>query len=70
MILQKTARFKCILTVRYRYATTGIHFKNAYKRYCNNQGRIIKWSQHIVFLTLAEMERVIEGNHGNDLKEG
>ena len=34
-----------------------------------DHGRIIKWTQHIGFLTLARMERVIEGNHGNDLKE-
>ena len=33
-------------------------------------GRIIKWTQHIGFLTLAGMERIVEGNHGNDLKEG
>ena len=33
-------------------------------------GRIIKWTQHIGFLTLAGMEQVVEGNHGNDLKEG
>ena len=33
-------------------------------------GHIIKWTQHIVFLTLAGMERVVKGNHGNDLKEG
>ena len=33
-------------------------------------GRIIKWTQHIGFLTLDEMARVVEGNHGNDLKEG
>ena len=32
-------------------------------------GRIIKWTQHIDFLTLAGMEGVVEGNHGNDLKE-
>ena len=31
---------------------------------------IINWSQHIGFLTLAEMAQVIEGNHGNDFKEG
>ena len=36
----------------------------------NNHGRIIKWTQRIGFLTLAGMERVVEGNHGNDLKEG
>ena len=30
----------------------------------------IKWTQHIGFLTLARKERVVEGNHGNDLKEG
>ena len=28
--------------------------------------RIIKWTQHIGFLTLAEIARVVEGNHGND----
>ena len=33
-------------------------------------GRIIKWIQHIGFLTLAGMERDVEGNHGNNLKEG
>ena len=33
-------------------------------------GCIIKWTQHIGFLTLARMERVVEGNHGNDSKEG
>ena len=32
-------------------------------------GRIIKWTQHIGFLTLAEMVQVVEGNHGNDSKE-
>ena len=31
-------------------------------------GRIIKWTQHIGFLTLAGMERVVEGNHGNNSK--
>ena len=36
----------------------------------NNHGRTIKWAQHIGFLTLAEIAQVIEGNHGNDLKEG
>ena len=35
-----------------------------------NHGRIIKWTQHIGFLTLAGMERVVEGNHGNDSKKG
>ena len=33
-------------------------------------GRIIKWTQHIGFLTLAGMYPVIEGNRGKDLKEG
>ena len=33
-------------------------------------GRIIKWTHHIGFLTLAEIEQVIEGNHGNVSKEG
>ena len=33
-------------------------------------GRIIKWTQHVGFLTLAGMERVVEGNHENDLKNG
>ena len=32
-------------------------------------GRITKWTQHIGFLTLAGIEGVVEGNHGNDLKE-
>ena len=32
--------------------------------------RIIKWTQHIGFLTLAGIERVVEENHGNNLKEG
>ena len=33
-------------------------------------GRINKWTQHLGFLTLAEMARIVEGNHGNDSKEG
>ena len=33
-------------------------------------GCIIKWTQHIGFLTLAGMARVVEGNHGNNSKEG
>ena len=37
---------------------------------CHTHGRIIKWTQHIGFLTLAGMERVVEGNRGSDLKEG
>ena len=32
--------------------------------------RIIKWTQQIGFLTLVEIAQVIEGNYGNDLKEG
>ena len=32
-------------------------------------GRIIKWAQHIGFLTLAGMAQVVEGNHGNDSKK-
>ena len=28
----------------------------------------MKWTQHIGFLTLAGMEPVVEGNHGNDSK--
>ena len=35
-----------------------------------NHGRIIKWTHHIGFLTLAEMAQVVEGIHGNDSKEG
>ena len=31
-------------------------------------GHIIKWTQHIGFLTLDEMVRVIKGNHENDSK--
>ena len=34
------------------------------------RGRIIKWTQHIGFLTLAGMDTVVEGNHRNDSKEG
>ena len=37
---------------------------------CYLHGRILKRTQHIGFLTLARVERVVEGNHGNDLKEG
>ena len=33
-------------------------------------GRIIKWTQHIGSLTLAGIAPVVEGNHGNDSKEG
>ena len=33
-------------------------------------GRIIKWTQHIGFLTLAGIVPVVEGNHGNHSKEG
>ena len=29
-------------------------------------GHIIKWTQHISFLTLAGMARLVEGNYGND----
>ena len=29
---------------------------------------LIKWTQHIGFLTLARMARFVEGNHGNDFK--
>ena len=36
---------------------------------CLNHGRIIKWTQHIGFLTLAGMALiVVEENHGNDSK--
>ena len=44
-----------------------------YLKFCflgSTRGRIIKWTQLIGFLTLAVMERVVEGNHGNNLKEG
>ena len=33
-------------------------------------GSIIKRTQHIGFLTLAGMERVVEGNHEERLTEG
>ena len=33
-------------------------------------GRIIKWTKHIGFLTLAGMYPVVEGNHRKDLKKG
>ena len=42
-----------------------MHFN---KPYDLTHGRIIKWTQHIRFLTLAGMARVVEGNHGNDTK--
>ena len=32
--------------------------------------RIIKWTQHVGLLTLAEIAQVIEGNHVNDSKKG
>ena len=35
---------------------------------CLSHGRIIKWIQHIGFLTLAGMARVLEGNYGNNSK--
>ena len=44
--------------------------KNIVGCLCGTHGCIIKWTQHIGFLTLARMERVVEGNHGKDLKEG
>ena len=50
-----------------------IHFFSVFRKHYAtyyNHGCIIKWTQHIGFLTLAGMERVIEENHGNDLKEG
>ena len=31
-------------------------------------GRIIKWTQHIGFLTLNEIAQVVEGNNGNKSK--
>ena len=33
-------------------------------------GRIIKWTQHIRFLTLAGTAPVVGGNHGKDSKVG
>ena len=38
--------------------------------FCLSYGRIIKWTQHVGFSILTGMERVVEGNHGNDSKEG
>ena len=35
-----------------------------------NHGSIIKWTQHIGFLTLVGIAPVVEGNHGKDSKEG
>ena len=32
-------------------------------------GCIIKWTQHIGFITLIGMAHVVEGNHENDSKE-
>ena len=31
---------------------------------------IVLWTEHVGFLTLAGMERAVEGNHENDSKEG
>ena len=31
---------------------------------------LLTWTQHIGFLTLARIERVVEGKHENDSKEG
>ena len=31
-----------------------------------DRGCIIKWTQHIGFLTLAGIATVVEGKHGND----
>ena len=42
------------------------HFIKAIRK---SHGRIIKWTQHVSFLTLAGMEWVVEGNHRNDSKE-
>ena len=36
--------------------------------YRDYHGRIIKWTQHTGFLTIAGMARVVERNHGNDSK--
>ena len=33
-------------------------------------GQIIIWTSHIDFLTLTEMDAVVEGNHGKNIKEG
>ena len=41
-----------------------------HKKALTEHGRIIKWTQHTGFLTLAGMERVVQGNYGNDFKEG
>ena len=35
---------------------------------CSSHACINKGAQHIGFLTLAEMARVVKGNHGNDSK--
>ena len=39
------------------------------KAHAETHSFIIEWTQHIGFLILAEMALVVEGNHGNDLKE-
>ena len=33
-----------------------------------HHGRIIKWTLHVGFLTLAGMDPVVEGNHGKNSK--
>ena len=47
-----------------------LNIKCQKKLTCKNHGLIIKWTQHIDFLTLAGTASVEEGNHGNNSKEG
>ena len=37
---------------------------------CNAMDALLKDLVYIGFSTLAGMEQAVEGNHGNDLKEG
>ena len=46
------------------YRPSQPHILSLYLRH----GRIIKWTQHIGFLTLAGMGLVIEGNHEKNSK--
>ena len=45
-------------------------FKNIFVIMTDNiyHGHIIKWTKHIGVLILADMARVVEGNHRNDSK--
>ena len=45
-----------------------MHRPNVLDFFCITHGRIIKWTQHIGFLTLVRIAGVVERNHVNDSK--